>query len=157
MKYSVKHDSIFLPVSLNITGKKIMIVGGGRVATHKLYLLSRFTNDITILAPVISSEIRRSNFKIIQKEFHNNDLKGYFMVYACTNSCSLNKKIKEEANIHGLLVNVADNPELCDFVSPAILKNGYITIAVGSNAQNVKKAIEIRDKIKTILGHVPAF
>lgn len=153
MKYSAKQDSIFLPVSINITGKKILIVGGGRVATHKLSLLSRFTNEITILAPAISSVIRRSNFKIVQKEYHSSYLEGYFMVYACTNNHSLNQKIREEASVRGLLVNVADNPELCDFVSPAIYKNDYITIAVGSNAQNVKKAIEIRDKIETFLSH----
>lgn len=153
MKYSAKQNNIFLPVSMNITGKKILIVGGGRVATHKLSLLSRFTNEITILAPEISCEIKKSNFRIIQREYHSSNLEGYFLVYACTNNYCLNQKIREEAHARGLLVNVADNPELCDFVSPAIYKNGYITIAIGSNAQNVRKAIEIRDKIETFFSH----
>jgi siroheme synthase (precorrin-2 oxidase/ferrochelatase) len=51
----------------------------------------------------------------------------------------------------GVLVNIHDKPELCQFVSPAIYKNGDITVAVGSNARNVYESIRIRNEIQEIL------
>lgn len=141
----------FLPVSLNITEKRLLIIGGGKVAAHKMEILSRFTNNITVLAPEICDEIRESDFIVIKKKYHLSFLKGYHLVYACTNDHQLNKKIKQEANQLGILVNVADNPELCDFVSPAIYKDNELTVAVGSNATNVYQSIKIRDSIKDFL------
>jgi len=71
-----------------------------------------------------------------------------FLVYACTNISGLNRRIKTDGETLGILTNVVDNPGLCDFVSPAIYKHEHITVAVSSNAQEVRRAIAIRDKIK---------
>lgn len=141
----------FLPVSLNITGKKILFVGGGKVASHKLKALEQFDPDIDILSIEFSDVILNNKYKKIPKKYDSLDLKGYHLVYACTNDEKTNRMIKEDADKWGLLVNVADNPSLCDFISPAILKKEEITIAVGSNARNVKKAIALRDKIASLL------
>lgn len=142
---------IFLPVSINITGKRILIIGGGKVAAHKMKILSRFTNNITILAPEICNNIHSSGFNIINKKYHSSNLEGYHLVYVCTDNHLLNKLIKKEAKHLGILVNVADNPELCDFVSPAIYKKGNLTVAVGSNAQNVHQSIAVRNAIQDFL------
>ena len=146
-----KKENVFLPISLNITDKKILIVGGGKVAAHKMKLLSRFSMNLTILAPKICEAIATEKFKVIVKKYEAADLADYFLVYACTDNQELNKKIKSDANQRGLLVNVADNPALCDFVSPAIYKQDELTVAVGSNALNVKKSIAVRDKISEYL------
>jgi len=60
----------------------------------------------------------------------------------------LNQQIKTDAESLGILTNVVDNPGLCDFVSPAIYKRNHITIAVGSNGQEVSRAIAVRNKIR---------
>ncbi len=151
MKYKNNNEMVFLPVSLNITGKKILIIGGGKVAAHKMEILSRFTNNITILAPDICDIIGDSNFTIIHGKYHASHLEEYYLVYACTDNHLVNEKIKKEANQLGILINVADNPELCDFVSPAIYKKGDLTVAVGSNACNVKQSIAIRNKVQNFL------
>lgn len=122
------------------------------MAVHKLSTLLKFTSNITILAPAIIDEIqndRRLTLRI--KHYEKEDLLNFHIVYACTNDKMVNAIIKKDANSLGLLANVADDPELCDFVSPAVYKDDYITIAVGSNAQDVKKAIQIRNRIKKIL------
>src|SRR5690554_801753 len=146
-----KKENIFLPISLNITDKKILIVGGGKVAAHKMNLLSRFSMNLTILSPKICDAIATEKFKVIVKKYEAADLADYFLVYACTDNQELNKQIKSDANQRGTLVNVADNPALCDFVSPAIYKQEELTVAVGSNAQNVKKSIAVRNKISIYL------
>ena len=143
---------IFLPVLINITDKKILVIGGGKVAVHKLSTILKFTSNITILAPVIIDEFQKDSRLTLQfKHYEKEDLLNFHIVYACTNDKKVNAAIKKDANSLGLLVNVADDPELCDFVSPAIYKDDNITVAVGSNAQDVKKAIQIRNRIKKIL------
>ena len=141
----------FLPISINITDKKILIIGGGRIANHKIGFLEQFSKNITVVGLEVIPEIKSRDITWIEKAYQKNDLTGFFLIYACTNIIELNQQVKNDAESLGILCNVVDNPKLCDFVSPAIYKKGIYTVAVGSNAQNVYKAIEIRNKIKSIL------
>jgi precorrin-2 dehydrogenase/sirohydrochlorin ferrochelatase len=148
MKYSEKQKSIFLPISLNITDKKILIIGGSNIASHKISFLEQFTTNILVVAIEVCDTIKAKGYFYMEKPYNNSDLDGAFLVYACTNNRELNQQIKTDALSLGILTNVVDNPGLCDFVSPAIYKHDHITVAVGSNGQEVRRAIAIRDKIK---------
>lgn len=138
----------FMPVSLDIYNKKILIVGGGKVAGHKVQLLKRFTNSLHVIGLSVSDAIKREAVAYTEKEFEASDLEGFFMVYACTDDRELNRDIKLKANALGKLVNVADDPELCDFVSPAIYREGNMTVAVSSNGEDVMKSIKWRNRIR---------
>lgn len=148
MKYSEKQNQIFLPISVNITDKKILVVGGGRIASHKISLLEQFTGNITVVALEVCNTIKAKGYSFKEKPYEKSDLEGAFLVYVCTNIRELNQRIKTDAETLGILTSVVDNPDLCDFVSPAIYKREHITIAVGSNGQEVRRAIAIRNKIK---------
>ncbi len=141
----------FLPITINITNKNILIIGGGRVAYHKVKLILPFTDRISIIAKEVCPEIQALNLPFQVKEYEPDDLNGFFLVYACTNIKLLNSKVHEDAHKKGILVNVVDNPPMCDFVSPAIYKIDHMTVAVGSNAQDVYHSIRLRDKIKDYL------
>jgi len=140
----------FLPISINVTDKKILLIGGGKVATHKATILARFVSQVTVIAPKFTDEIQLLPFAFIKKEYEPTDLKGFFLVYICTGNHELNRKIKTGAEALGILASVCDAPLLCDFVSPAIYKEGNITIAVSSNAQNVYQSVEIRNQIQEL-------
>jgi precorrin-2 dehydrogenase/sirohydrochlorin ferrochelatase len=146
----------FLPIAINVEDKKILLIGGGRIAFHKIGFLKPFANNISVVALEVLDEIKAMGCDYKEKPYEKSDLKGAFMVYACTNIIELNRQVKADAQSLGILSNVVDNPKLCDFVSPAIYKHDNIAVAVSSNAQNVYKAIEIRNKIKEILEHDPA-
>lgn len=138
----------FLPISINVTNKKILLIGGGKVATHKASIIARFiTDNVTVISPDFTSEIRQLPFTFIQKNYDKNDLKDFFLVYVCTGDHELNRQIKADAEELGILTSVCDAPLLCDFVSPAIFKQEHLTIAVSSNAQNVYQSIAVRDRI----------
>ncbi len=143
---------MYLPIYININNKKILIIGGGNVALQKIELLKQFTNNIVVIASKVSSKIKNIGCEYYEKDYDASFLKGYFLVYACTDNYKLNKKIKEDANKLGLLVNVVNNPKLCDFISPAIYKKGEMIVAVSSGGQNVLKSIRWRNKIKKIFG-----
>ena len=141
----------YLPVSLNIKNKKVLVVGGGKVALQKINVLLKFTPHITVIAKDICDGIKEKGLKTKIKAFKKSDLIGFYLVYACTNLRKLNASIKKDANKLKCLVNVADDPELCDFIMPAIFKKGYMSVAVSSDGQNVKKSVQWRGKIKAIL------
>lgn len=141
----------FLPVCLNITDARIVMIGGGRVAEHKLKTLLQFTRAITVVAPEVSAAICASGVEVRRESYHAGVLDGAGLVYACTNDPGVNQRVREDAHARGLLVNVADAPALCDFVSPAVLVRGEMAIAVSSQARNVKRAIAWRDRIAELL------
>jgi siroheme synthase-like protein len=140
----------FLPISINITNKKIVIIGGGKVAFHKAAILSRFTSEATVIAPEFHSEFETLPFQLIHKEYEAEDLTGAFLVYICTGNEILNATIKTDCSTRGILASVCDNPLLCDFISPAIHKEENMTIAVSSNAQNVRLSIDVRNQIRDL-------
>ncbi len=143
----------FLPVALNIKNKKILIIGGGNVAFKKVMILIRYTKNITIIAEKISEKLKKMcpYLCLREKRFENKDLEGYQIIYCCTNSKTLNKRMYNLAKKSGnFLVNVCDNKKDTDFISPAIFKYRNFSIAVTSDGFNVKRSIKIRDKIKEI-------
>jgi precorrin-2 dehydrogenase / sirohydrochlorin ferrochelatase len=71
-------------------------------------------------------------------------------VFACTGDGDLNRRVVSDARRLGILVGAADDPEYCDFISPAIFRKGYMSVAVSSNARNVKKSIAWRDRIEEL-------
>ena len=146
---------IFLPISINITDKKILLIGGGRIASHKIGFLEQFTKNISIVAMEVIDPIKEKGYAFVEKPYEKSDLEGAFLVYACTNIIELNLRVKADAESLGILTNVVDNPKHCDFVSPAIYKHDHMTIAVGSNAQDVYRSVALRNKIKEYLEHDP--
>jgi uroporphyrin-III C-methyltransferase/precorrin-2 dehydrogenase/sirohydrochlorin ferrochelatase len=141
----------YLPISIDITNKRILIVGGGNVALRKIEMLEKFTAKITVVASHISPEIMGKGYRCIEKGYERGDIAGHFLVYACTNDRELNSRIKEDAKNLACIVNVVDDPDLCDFLSPAIHRDGFMTIAVSSGGQDVNKSIKWRDLIKRFL------
>ena len=138
----------FLPINIRISDAKILIVGGGNVATHKAQILSRFTNNVTVLAPSISDEIKRLPFRKIEKEFSETDLDGVNILYVCTGNHILNRRIRQMSKSRNILTSVCDAPMLCDFTSPAIYIDGNVTVSVASDAKDVKRSIRIRNNIR---------
>lgn len=144
----------FLPISIDISNQKILIIGGGQSALKKIMILQRFGAHIEVLAESIIDEIFSLGIPCFQKRYEKNDLKGYLMLYSCTNSELLDLQIAKDGREAGVLVNIHDNPSLCQFVSPAIYQNGNISVAVSSNASDVYESIRIRNLIQEFLENI---
>jgi precorrin-2 dehydrogenase / sirohydrochlorin ferrochelatase len=150
MKYEDKNMT-FMPVSINLTDKEILIIGAGKVAFHKIKIIQPYTNNFRIVAKEVCSEIKALGFPYTEKEYETSDLQDAFLVYACTDIKDLNQRVYDDAHAHKILVNVVDNPPMCDFVSPAIYKKEHMTVSVASNAQDVYASIRWRDIIRDFL------
>jgi len=138
----------YLPISIDIANEKILLIGGGPDALKKLRILQRFDAEVEVLATEFCDEIRQSGVKCIESEYDKKYLTGYLMVYSCLDDEVVDQQIVKDCREARVLVNIHDKPALCQFVSPAIYRQGNITVAVGSNGENVYESIRIRDLIK---------
>ena len=141
----------YLPISIDISGQKILIIGGGQSALKKIRILQRFDAHMEVVAKHIVDEILSMGIPCYRKQYEKSDLKGYLMLYSCTNNEVLDRQIAKDGKEAGVLVNIHDNPSLCQFVSPAIYKQGNISVAVSSNAQDVYESIRLRNELQQYL------
>jgi precorrin-2 dehydrogenase/sirohydrochlorin ferrochelatase len=141
----------FMPLAIDVKGKKILLIGGGRIAWHKIQSLQQYADNIQVVALEVSEQIKAAGIPYQEKAYEPGDLKGSVLVYACTNIAALNEQVLNDAHELGILVNVVDNPSRCDFVSPAIYRKDYLSVAVTSNAQDVYESIALRNRIKEFL------
>jgi precorrin-2 dehydrogenase/sirohydrochlorin ferrochelatase len=141
----------FLPISIDISDRKILIIGGGQSALKKIRILQRSGANIEVVAENIIDEVYSTGVKCYKKSYSKGDLEGHLMLYSCTNNVELDRQIAADGKNSGVLVNIHDNPSLCQFVSPAIYQDGNISVAVSSNAENVQEAIRLRNQIQEYL------
>ncbi|MEI6284987.1 MAG: bifunctional precorrin-2 dehydrogenase/sirohydrochlorin ferrochelatase [Bacillota bacterium] len=137
----------YLPIMLDVTNRRLLLIGGGRVAWQKIQTLQKFTNQITVLAAQISPQVQSSGWCCIEKHYESADLAGYDLIYACTNDRELNRRIAHDGAMAHKLVNVVDDAYLSDFISPAVFKRDEMIVAVSSSGTAVRQAIAWRDKI----------
>lgn len=140
------------PVFLKMEKLNLLLVGGGNVALEKLnsVLSNSPATAVTVVAPMIRDEVKEfvaafPKCTIIQRSFNEDDLNGKGLVICATNNKELHKQIKLLANQKGLLVNVADTPELCDFYLGSIVQKGNLKIAVSTNGKSPTIAKRIKE------------
>ncbi|MBC7874888.1 MAG: NAD(P)-dependent oxidoreductase, partial [Ferruginibacter sp.] len=125
------------PVFLKLEELNVLLVGAGNVGLEKLHALLANSPKakVTIVAPRVKEEVRRLVWKhptcsVVQREFEENDLDNKELVILATDNKSLHEQVRMMAKKRGLLVNVADTPELCDFYLGSIVQKGNLKIAI---------------------------
>ena len=143
-----QHNKQFLPIALDITDKKILIIGGDEDAYKKLKILQRSTNLIEVVAPKIIDWIKNAGVIFHEKQYDKSMLENYFLIYSCVEDPAFVRQLIRDTKEAGVLLNVHDQPDLCEFVSPAIYKQSNISIAVSSNGKDVYESIRVRNQLK---------
>ena len=147
----------YFPFFMELSKKSVLLIGGGEVAERKLDLLLKANAKLTIVSPEFTDYItelinNNNNITIItdnyKEEYMNN---SYSFVIAATNNESLNEEIASHANHKGILVNVVDKPNICDFIFPSILERGPITVAVSTGGSSPVLARLLRTKLETLI------
>ena len=141
-----------LTLNIDVTDKKILVVGAGEVAARKIKKIIETKAKLFVVSPEATEYIKELSAKnkivytkvCYNKEFITDDL---FLVIAATNDKELNEQIFKNAKEKNILVNVITSRELGDCSFPAILKKEHIEIAVSTNKISPKLAVSIRDKI----------
>ncbi len=144
----------FYPVNLNLSGKKVLVIGGGNVASRKVKILLEYKAEITILSPKISGTIKElaesGQIKLLNRTFRDGDIKGFDIVFYAATGTSLAKKVAAEAKLEGALLNSAVSPKLSDFYLPAKFERGSLTISISSEGKAPFYVKHIRKRLEEI-------
>jgi siroheme synthase-like protein len=137
---------------LDLEGRSVLVVGGGRVALEKVCGLLDCSARVTVVAPETLPELRELPVDWIERGYHASDLRGRFLVVAATSSTPLNRRVFADAEARGVFCNVVDVPELCSLILPAVHREGPIAVAVSTGGASPALAQRIRDDVAAFVG-----
>ncbi len=141
----------YYPAFINLKNKKVVVVGGGRVAERKTLSLLKAEAVVSVISPVITTGLAKLKgkgaIKHIKRNYKKGDLKDAFVVIAGTSSEDINKKIAEDAES---LVNVIDIPSGGNFIVPSLIKRGPLTIAISTEGSSPAVSKAVRREIENL-------
>jgi len=145
----------YFPAFININNKKILIVGGGHIAFEKLFHLLDFTGNITIIAKELCEEMREvihsKSLAFELRGYNKGDIQGYDIIIAAVDDFDVQKSIYQESREYNCLCNCVDLQEYCDFIFPAYIKKGDLTIAISTSGSSPAMAKNIRIFLSKII------
>jgi len=139
------------PVFLDIRGKQVLVVGAGKVALRKTRGLVDAGARVTVVAPECLPEFEDQPVKLVRRRFRVSDLNGAALAFTATNDRLVNRRVMEAARRRGILVNVADARNECDFILPARIASGDLQIAVSTGGRSPRLAAGLRREIENLL------
>lgn len=138
------------PMMLNLTDKKVLIVGGGRIAKRKVNGLMGEGAHITVIAPEIDEEIKAKDIECIPFPFKKKDIGQYDIVFIATNEESVNRQVMECVNAHQL-VNDCSNKSNSNFFNVASFKHDGMRVMISSDGVSPEKSKNLKQIIKDFL------
>jgi precorrin-2 dehydrogenase/sirohydrochlorin ferrochelatase len=136
-------------MALNLSGRKCVVVGGGKVATRKVAGLLDAGAEVLLVSPEATPELREmANAGKIdwrRRHFAHPDVEGALLVFASTNDEVVNDLVMLAARSKGILVNVASGPGGGDFLLPAVYRDGPVTVAVDTGGAAPALSAHLRD------------
>jgi siroheme synthase-like protein len=132
---------------LDLTGRKCLVVGGGRVGLEKVRGLLECGARVTVVAPEIVPELLDLPVEWIQGRYASWDLSDMWLGIAATPDREVNRRVKEDAERLGIFCNVADDPELCSLILPAVHRVDPIAVAVSTGGASPALARKLREEL----------
>jgi len=146
----------YYPVNLNIHDRHCLVVGGGGVGTRKATTLLECGARVTVVSPDVTDRLAilssEGKLKLVLRNFKNADLNGMFLVIGATNDETLNRQIHMNAEKRGLLCNIADRPEICNFILPSVVRRGALTISISTSGRSPALAKILRKDLELQYG-----
>lgn len=131
----------YFPAFLKFDDKNILIVGGGKVALEKLEHLLDFSNNISLISKDFSKEVKdliyENDLSYKEKYYEKGDIEGFDIVIAAIDDFDLQESIYfESRNYNNMLCNCVDLQKYCDFIFPAYVKRGDLTVAISTSGSS---------------------
>jgi precorrin-2 dehydrogenase / sirohydrochlorin ferrochelatase len=137
---------------LDLTGRSCLVVGGGRVGLEKARGLLDCGAEVTVVAPEIEPELLELPVDWIRGRYGERALDGRWLVVAATPDRAVNRQVYEDAERLGVFCNVADDPELCSLILPAVHRVDPIAVAVSTGGASPALAQRLRRDIAGLVG-----
>jgi precorrin-2 dehydrogenase/sirohydrochlorin ferrochelatase len=146
----------FYPIHLNLSGRRCVVVGGGRVAERKVRGLLDAGGAVVVVAPDATDGLRAlaadGALRWVASRYERSHLDGAFLVLAATDDRMVNARVVDDANGAGILVNGADAPEDGSFITPALVRRGGLVLTATTSGGSPTLAAVVRERLETEYG-----
>ena len=143
------------PVSLDLTGRPCLVVGGGAVALRKASGLVEVGARVTVVSPSLTPALLRlasdAPLSWRPREYLAGDAAGFVLVVVATDDRAVNAAVAAECRERGVWVNCADDPARCDFILPSVFRRGAVTVAVSTGGASPTMARLVREELEALL------
>lgn len=146
----------YFPINLDIRGRNCIIIGGGRVAERKVCGLLECGAHVKVISPELTPGLQElsdnGGIDWVPRLYSGGDLAGAFLVIAATNDSRAQEEIHAEADKHNTLLNVADVPKWCNFILPASVRRGALTVSISTAGKSPALARRLRQDLEKQFG-----
>ena len=146
----------YYPVHLDINNRKVLVVGGGGVGTRKVRTLLACGARVTVVSLEASRQLNdlatSGEIELAERSYQSNDLSGMFLVIGATNDEELNRRISSDADRLNTLCNIADRPEVCNFILPSIVHRDDLVITISTSGKSPALAKKPRKALENQFG-----
>jgi precorrin-2 dehydrogenase/sirohydrochlorin ferrochelatase len=148
--------TIYYPIYLQLHEQPSVVIGGGKIAEGKVEGLLTAGAKVSIVSPDLTSRlselVKQDQIVHIARTYQPGDLTGAFMVICATDQNEINHQVWQEASANGQLVNVVDDTPRCNFIAPAILRKGDLTIAISTAGKAPALAVRLKERLQEEIG-----
>lgn len=146
----------YLPICLNLEGRRAVIVGGGNVGTQKVRDFAECGAEVTVVSPVVSDTIREEaeagRIRLLERRYEPGDIAGAFLVIVATDDPETNAAVYAEASGAGQLVNVCDDPPHCNYIFASKIERGPLTVSIFTHGTAPAFSRRVRRELEGWLG-----
>jgi precorrin-2 dehydrogenase / sirohydrochlorin ferrochelatase len=146
----------YYPVCLDVSGRKCVVIGGGDVAERKVRRLLDCGARVIVVSPALTEGLEslktRSGIEHINVDYEPRFIEGAFLVVGATDDRDIHKRIFSETRGRGILVNIVDDPALCDFILPSLVSRGDLLISVATGGKSPALAKKLREELEELYG-----
>ena len=154
---------MWFPLFINLENKKVLVIGGGKVAAKKIEKILEYGADITVVTENVMEEklLKLENVKIENNQKIENDkakieklVKGYFLVIAATDNEELNENIANVCDSNGMLINNVSSKVKMNAMFGGIVKNSEFQIAISTSGKSCKRSRAMKSEIQKVLDKI---
>jgi len=146
----------YYPIHLDITDRSCIVVGGGDVAERKVQRLLECGGHVIVIAkaltPALETMTKEGRIHWIDDIYSEAYIRNAFLVIGATDRTEINAKISADARKSGVMVNIVDDPEKCDFILPSVFQRGDLSIAVSTGGKSPALAKKLREDMENLYG-----
>jgi len=146
----------YLPIFIDLKDRPCLVVGGGEVGRRKVDKLLGSQAKVRLvsreLAPALEKLKAAGQIEYLGPAYEPGHLDGARLVFVCTNDPELNRRVSGDARERGIEVNVADRPELCSFIVPAVVERGDLILSISTSGASPALSARIRARLEEEFG-----
>lgn len=140
----------YFPLFIDISKKRIVVIGGGKIGERRIETLLEFSDHIVVISPKVTDRLkdlsRDGRIEWISDVYREEMTEGADLVLAATDDAACNTRVVEDCRARGIPVNTSHRKELCDFYFPGIIRQENLVMGFSSGGQDHRKVRELREK-----------